>query len=57
MDTKLVDLFFTIHANRRGTLLFECLIDLDDPLYISEQVFETMVPKHTMWEADVESEF
>jgi hypothetical protein len=45
VETRLVDLFFTLHRTRKGTPILSSVIELtvDDPLYISEQVFETMV--------------
>ena len=42
VETKLIDIFFTIHRNRTG--MPRCFhIDVDEPLYISEQLFQTMV--------------
>lgn len=42
VETKLVDIFFTIHRNRTGTPYY-FHVDIDEPLYISEQLFQTMV--------------
>src|SRR5271154_5340445 len=47
VETRLVDLFFTLHRTRQGypplQPLLCAVLTVDDPLYISEQVFETMV--------------
>jgi len=43
VEKNLVDVFFTIHRNHDGTLSMTWTLIVDDPLYISEQIFETMV--------------
>lgn len=43
IDSRLEDLFFTIHCNRQCILSEDANSKVDDVLYISEQVFETMV--------------